>query len=254
MPAKPAEGVKVTQPVKPLSCVVVHRTAKPVAAAQIGLGPTGNRADPEFPSIQVLGRVLSSFPSGWLDEELRGKGPGLVYAVGAGQFTGLVPGYFSMSFNTKPASLREAITRSMAVARRAKDEDVDAETLARAKTGVIVDEYFGKQSNADRAADAALNELYGLGLDESARFQAAVNALTASQLRNTAKRVLVNPVIAVISPDDVSDDALRQAAGIAAPASQPTEVREKADTPPPSNSRPPAASDSRSNPRPRKDR
>src|SRR5690606_3430171 len=112
-----------------------------------------------------LSRVLSNFPTGWLEQELRGKGPGLVYAVGAGQFTGVAPGYLAALFNTQPATAIQAVERTSQVFGRVKREEIDQATLDRAKAAVLTSEFMSKQTNSDRATEAALNELYGLGLD-----------------------------------------------------------------------------------------
>ena len=173
-------------------------TNKPLAAVQIGFGPTPARTDPDFAAVRVLSKTLSSFPAGWLEQELRGKGPGLAYAVGAGQFTGLVPGYFAVVFNTQPETVQDALDRVDSVINRARDTLVDDETLNRSKAKVLADEFLHKQSNSDRAADAALNEMYGLPIDESERFRRLVQHMTAKQLQNTARKYLNNPVTVIL--------------------------------------------------------
>jgi zinc protease len=178
---------------------------------QIGYGPAGTRKDKDFPAIQVLSRVLSSFPTGWLDEALRGRGPGLVYAVGAGQATGLIPGYFMLAFNTQPESVPEAIARAVGVVNRARETLVDATTLQRAKAAVLTDEFMGKQTNSDRAMDAALNEMYELGQDEPAEFLHSVEQLTPEELREVARLYLRNPVVVVLSHEAVPEAAIKAA-------------------------------------------
>ena len=76
-----ASSYALQQPVPPTAKIVQVQTAKPITAAQIGFGPGITRDDPDYATLQVLGRMMSDFPSGWLEQELRGKGPGLVYAV-----------------------------------------------------------------------------------------------------------------------------------------------------------------------------
>ena len=72
-------------------------------------------------------------------------------------------------------------------------EEVDPTTLARAKAKVLADEFLYKQSNSERAADAALNELYGLGLDAPRHLRQAVEKLDAPMLRQTAQAYLKDP-------------------------------------------------------------
>jgi len=198
----------------PTAQLLPVRTQKSLSAVQIGFGPGPLRSSSDYAALQVLARVLSSFPSGWLEQELRGRGPGLVYAVGAGQFTGLVPGYFSVLFNTQPSAIQEAIQRTMAVIDRACQAPIDDQTLARAKAKVLTDEFLYRQSNSDRATEAALNELYGLGLDEPQRFRRQVQELDAPLLQVIAQTYLRNPVAVVLThQDDTDDQGLRKAMG-----------------------------------------
>lgn len=219
LPRKPIEALDIKAAPDPTAKVLQFSTNKPLAAVIIGYGPAGTRKDPDYPKIQVLSRVLSSFPSGWLDEELRGRGPGLVYAVGAGYATGLIPGYFALLFNTQPASVPEAVRRSVGVVKRARETLVDDVTLQRAKAAVLTDEFMGKQTNGDRAMDASLNELYELGQDEPAEFQRAIDLLTPGDLREVARAYLKNPVVVVLSHEAIPPEQLK--AAIAPAAAQP---------------------------------
>ena len=200
-----------------LATLVQTQTAKKLAAVQIGLGPGVTRDHPDYAALTLLTRVLSSFPTGWLDQALRGEDVGLVYVVGSYQVTGLVPGYVGVTFNAKPESVTEALQKTAAVFERARTEKVDDATLARAKASVLTDEFVGKQSNEDRAAEASLQVMYGLGLDESEKFLAKVQALTAEDLQKTAQKYLRNPVIAVISHEPLPKEQLLKAFPEAAP-------------------------------------
>ncbi len=200
MPAQPIEAFGPTTPAKHSEPVTVRfNTAKPLAAAQIGYGPGLKRDSSDYPAVQVMSKVLSSFPSGWLEEELRGRGPGLVYAVGAGALTGVEPGYFAVLFNSQPGQVDEALSRATAQVERMKETLVDEADLNRAKAAVLADEFLEKQSLSDRAADAALNDLYGLGADEPTEFLAAVKKLTAEELRVIGQTYLRNPVTVVLT-------------------------------------------------------
>lgn len=211
LPAKPARAFKLTQPANPKTRVEASITAKPLAAVQVGFGPGVDRKNPDFAAIQVLTRVLSSWPTGWLDQELRGKGPGLVYAVGAGSSSGLLPGYFSMLFNTKAESVPEALSRAMQVVHRAKTETISREDLSRARTSLIVDEFFAKQTNEARATEFGLAILYHMGLDEQTKFMNQIQAVTSEDLKRVAQQYLVNPVGAVISNKPIAEPVLQSA-------------------------------------------
>ncbi len=199
MPRQISEPFDPPTPIAPDKAILRIKTTKPLAAVQIGFGPTANRVSPDYAPLQVLSRVLNRFPSGWLEQELRGRGPGLVYAVGAGQFTGLVPGYFAVMFNTQPDTATEALDRAMGVVKRARETRVDDTTLAAAKAAVLVEELLYKQTNSQRAAEAAISALYGLSPDEPKRFRQQVRDLDAASLQAIAQKYLVNPVTIVLS-------------------------------------------------------
>ncbi len=197
--------------------MVQFKTNKPLAAVEMGFGPGVTRQSPDFAAVRVLEEVLGSFPTGRLAHALRGEGPGLVYAVGAGSFTGIVPGYLAVTFNTTAQQVPEAIRRSIAVIEDAKATAVDDATLDHAKASVMTQEFMGRQSNKDRAMNAALNELYGLGQDEPARFVHAVKELDAPTLQAVAQLYLRNPVVVVLTHQPLPDDVVRAAVfGLAA--------------------------------------
>jgi zinc protease len=197
------------QPVPPTPGLTVHSTDKPVAAVQVGYGPGITRDSDDYAALQVLSRVLGDFPAGWLQQELRGRGPGLVYASNAGASTGLVPGYFTMLFNTQPDKLEEALERTLAVAERARTERIDEATLARAKAKVLTTEFLGRQSNADLAAGQALDLLYGVDDLDGSRFLSRVEALDADDIRAVARKYLGQPTVAVISNEELDEAKLR---------------------------------------------
>lgn len=190
-----------------------HATAKQLAAVQLGFGPGATRASKDYPGLRVLSNVISDFPSGWLNQALRGS-EGLVYAAWAYAYTGLSPGYFTVVFNTGPQTLEPALGRAMDVMRRAREEPVDQVSLARAKAGVLTSEFFGRQTNGDRAQQAALGELYGIGLDEAERFLADVDGLTAEDLRALARKYFRHPVAVVMSHEPPYGKALQALRGI----------------------------------------
>ncbi len=198
LPAKAAEPFKPALLTFPPAGQIVNPTRKATTAVMVGMGPTIARTHEDYAALQVLTNVISDFPSGWLEQELRGRGPGLAYAVWAYQVTGVIPGYAAAGFNCGADVVDEAIKRTLSVIERAKTEDIDDATVARAKAATLTSELFGKQSNGDRATEAALNTMYGLPADEQERFIAAVNKLDAKALKAAGQKYLVNPVVVVI--------------------------------------------------------
>jgi zinc protease len=199
MPPKAQKPFEMPETTQPKAGVYVYESKQPLAAVQIGLGPGVTRDNPDYPRIAVLSRLISDFPSGWLEAQLRGNGPGLAYAVWAYQVTGMMPGYLAVGFNTQAQTAQEALDRTAAILKQAREEPIRDEDMDRARASVLTNEIMGKESNSDRAAEAALNLLYGVGLDDSEKFMAAVKAMDAATLHDIANKYLKNPVVVVVS-------------------------------------------------------
>ncbi|MEX2672921.1 MAG: pitrilysin family protein [Phycisphaeraceae bacterium] len=208
IPAEAPQPFEAKAPTMPSALLKQMETRKQVAAVKIGMGPVIDRAHEDYAGMLVLSRLMSQFPSGWLNQALRGEGPGLAYAQWARLVTGIMPGYFEITFNSSPDLVPEALQRSMAVVDRAKHGEIGEDELARAKAGVLTGEFFGKQSNSDRAMNAALDELYGVHDPEGKRFRAAVDAVDAETLHRIAREYLVNPVTLVLTHEPIDEEAL----------------------------------------------
>jgi zinc protease len=208
MPRESAAGFTAATPAPPQPRLVIEPTAKPMAAVQIGFGPGITRQSDDYAAMQVLARLLSDFPSGKLEGALRGDGPGLVYAVGAYNMTGIVPGSFNVVFNTQPATVAEALGRVMRVVEEVRSTAASDDEIARAKASVRVDEALSKQANGDRATSYALDVLYGLPLDDTERMLQRVADLDAQSLLDVARRYLTHPVVVVMSHTDLPREEL----------------------------------------------
>lgn len=207
LPAKAPVAFVVKEPKPQTGRIVQVKTVKPTPAVQIGYGPGLQRTSPDYPALLVMNRVLSSFPVGWFDQSLRGTHGGLVYAVGAGVFTGAARGYWAVLFNTGPhdvaKTVPQAMGRALEVVHRIRTQTVDDHTLADARTAVLVGEALGRQSAGDRAAIASLDELYGLGYDEPARFIQQIRHVTAKDVHGVADRYLGEPLAVVLTPVEI---------------------------------------------------
>ncbi|MEO0587392.1 MAG: pitrilysin family protein, partial [Planctomycetota bacterium] len=203
-----------TAPTDHRATLITHTTDKPLAAVVIGLGPGLKRDDPDYVPMQVLSNVLSAFPSGWLQQALRGEGPGLVYASGGYMQTGLRPGNYTILFNTSAEQIPEAVGRVIAVVERAKAGDFPPAEVDGAKARFLNDELAGKQANAARATTLALDELYGAPPKTGQQLLEAVQAITADDLQRVANKYFNAPVVVAMSQEPIDAAATRQAIGL----------------------------------------
>ncbi|MEM0915345.1 MAG: pitrilysin family protein, partial [Planctomycetota bacterium] len=194
--------------------LIVHPTEKPLAAVVIGLGPGITRDDPDYVPLQVLSNMLSAFPSGFLQQALRGEGPGLVYASGGYMTTGLRDGNYNILFNTSAEQAPEALRRVMAVVDRVKAGDFTDAQIAGAKARFLNDELAGKQANSARATNLALDELYHVSDSGGQALLDRVQAVTADELQRVAQAHFNDPIVVAISQDPLDEAAIREIIGL----------------------------------------
>lgn len=139
---------------------------------------------------------------------------GLAYYVGAQNFVGLVPGYFSFYAGTSPegaARVEEEILKEVAALRELGLSEAE---LKRSKAKLIGHKKIARQDLGNLAMNTILDELYGLGLKQHDEEEARYDAVTVEATRAAANRHLdvERCVIAVIQPgagagdDEVSTD------------------------------------------------
>ena len=127
---------------------------------------------------------------------------GLAYYVGAQNFVGLIPGYFSFYVGTAPesaAQCEEEIMKEVTALRTVGLSEVE---LKRSKAKVIGHKKIHRQDLGNLAMNTALDELYGLGFDHHEEEDRLYSAVTVDDTKRVAQRVL-DPnlaVVAVIQP------------------------------------------------------
>ena len=159
--------------------------------------------DAERPVLDVLISVLSGggSPAGRIFDSLRGGDQNLVYTVSTFAFYGKNAGFFGVLTQTTLANLpkvEEVIQQNL---NRLKDEPVPQSELEKAKETMLVGLKFGRETLSGQASEAALNEVLGLGWDYSQRYPDLVKAVTANQIRDMARRLFTNTLIARTLPE-----------------------------------------------------
>jgi zinc protease len=61
---------------------------------------------------------------------------------------------------------------------------------------------LGQQTNSDRALQAAVDELYGLGYDHADGYPASIAAVTAGDVRRAARKYLTHHVLVRTGPKE----------------------------------------------------
>ncbi|MBN1555020.1 MAG: insulinase family protein [Phycisphaerae bacterium] len=152
--------------------------------------------------LMLLDTIISgySLPSGWLHKELRGKK--LVYVVHAYHKTGFMPGAFLVYAGTQPEHAKKVVDIIQANLRKAAQYTPTRDELDRAITSIVTSEILDNQTVDALSLAAALNELYGLGVDWPKTLEAKLKAVTPQQVRDVAKQLLDRGlVVTVITPN-----------------------------------------------------
>ena len=152
-------------------------------------------------ALMVLDAVMSgmNLPSGWLHEELRGKG--LVYLVHARSAPGLrTPGYFEICALTRPDQVDEVVEVINKSIVRAKSGLVAEGEFEDAKRMALTAELLSRQTNESLGQDAALNELYGFGYGFSDGFADRIRAVTREDVLRVARKYLTRRALVIVRP------------------------------------------------------
>ena len=182
--------------------LAIKETTKKVATVTVAFPGTVLPDTEDRTALKVLDTIISGYhmPSGWLHEELRGNQ--LVYVVHAYEFSGLAPGYFAAFAACQPDKVNAVIESLERNLTKAAQGEFTEEELARAKGIIIAADIIEKQTNADLAGTAALDELHDLGFDHSESLAKRINAITMAELKRIAEKYLTRPhLVCVTTPN-----------------------------------------------------
>lgn len=158
-------------------------------------------------AMTVMDTITSgySIPSGWLHEALRGGTNKYVYEVHAINWTGLRGGFFPIYAGCQPEQVSKVIAIIRGLMDKARRGEFTDKELTEAKGVILTSQLLDRQTNSERAAMAALDELYGLGYEFSDKLPEVIESVTMDDVKNVAAKFLAaKPVIVVVTPDPKS--------------------------------------------------
>jgi zinc protease len=129
---------------------------------------------------------------------------GLAYYVGAQNFMGLQPGYFSLYAGTSPEKAALVEVEMMREAQELRAAGLTAAELQRAKAKLIGQRKIARQDLGGYAMTTALDELYGLGYERCDSEDARYEAVTLEEVQRVAHTYLTPDacVVAVVRPSE----------------------------------------------------
>ena len=179
------------------------RDEKGSSALFIGTNGLGIK-DPERPVLDVLTEVLSGGGSlsGRMFDSLRGGSQSLVYTVSTFPFYGDNAGYFGVLTQTTTANLPKVQGIIEQNLEDLTQKLVSPNELDRAREALLTGIKFENETIQSQAGDAALNEVLGLGWNYGERYPALIRAVTPQQIRDLARRLFTNRLVAKTLPEN----------------------------------------------------
>ncbi len=193
----------------PLSSDVVRHLQhqkRNTAMVLIAYPTVGVREEKTRAALDVLNTLLTGGggAGGRLFEELRGEQ--LVYYVFGTQMTGFAPGYFVFLAQTRPESVSQVVGRSRAAVDKVRREGIPADEFDKAKEKLIVSHAMQNTTPAERAFQASIDELYGLGYDYDKSYPERIGKVTIDDVVAVVKKYFDHAVV-VTSSTEPADQA-----------------------------------------------
>jgi zinc protease len=156
-------------------------------------------------ALDVLDAILTGggAAGGRLHEELRGEQ--LVYYVFGMQMTGFAPGYFVFLAQTRPESVSQVVGRIRAGVEKIRRESVPADEFDKVKEKLIVSHAMRNTTPAERAFQASLDELYGLGYDYDKSYPDRIGKVKIDDVVAVVKKYFNNAVVVTSSTEPTAE-------------------------------------------------
>lgn len=164
--------------------------------------PTASVRDERTRSaLDVLDGLLTGGGSagGRLHEELRGER--LVYYIFGIQMSGFAPGYFVFVAQTSPEGISEVVSRIRASLDKIRKEGVPADEFEKTRSKLIVAHAMQNTTPAERAFQASIDELYGLGYAYDKSFPERIGKVKAEDVVSVVKKYFEHGFILTSSPE-----------------------------------------------------
>jgi len=145
--------------------------------------------DPDWYAMRVIDGITSGigYPGGWLHTTLRGNQ--LVYFVHAWNDARSHPGYYAIQAATTPATADTALEIILEKQELIKQDAYSDDELEQAKSACIVMQgLYYNQTNSAQAAQAATDEIRGLGYNYAADFEEKIRAVTREDIQRVARK------------------------------------------------------------------
>ncbi|HML39033.1 MAG TPA: insulinase family protein, partial [Bacillota bacterium] len=161
-------------------------------------------SDKERPALDVLDAILSGigYPTGRLEDALRGGDLDLVYLVHAFPSYGINAGFFGVITQTTMGNMEKVQNIILQNLRRMSEQPVSQQELEMGKNMLATMHHMEMESLGAQAQNAAVNEVLGLGWDYDERYLEQVKTVTVEDVQNIAKKLFAHTLIVRTIPEN----------------------------------------------------
>jgi len=184
---------------EPVSTEITHYLDKEQTVIAIGY-PGAHITSGDIPALEVIHEYCSNM-AGPLFTRMREE-LGLAYYVNATQFLGFGKGLFAFYVGTAPDKAALAREELLAQIEQLTQEGIPDAALDHTKTSVLAGDALENQSNHSMAQVCALNTLFGLGPLHHLAHAEKIQALSRTDIMNTAQKYFGRkPVVVSVGPE-----------------------------------------------------
>ncbi len=191
---------------EPLKGKTVHLVDRGPSAVQSTIMVTGmgmKRNNPDYQAFTLMNSILGGGFSGRLFQNLREK-HGFTYGAYSYMDARKMAGSWSASADVRRAATDSAVTQFLYEIERMKNEPVSEEELNMHKQYISGQFLLSMESANTTASRVQQIDLYGLPKDYYKTFVQKINAMSAEQLRETARKWLPDKNIAFVVVGDAA--------------------------------------------------
>jgi zinc protease len=196
-PTRPSLGAPTTTPAR---VVIVDKPGSPQTMVRVGrIGAA--RSSPDFRPVQVMNMALGGLFSSRINMNLREQ-HGYTYGAYSEFSFRRTPGPFQIQSGIRTDVTGPAVSETFAEIRGMTDRPVSDDELKKAKDSLAHSLPGAFESNANAVSNFSNVFIYDLGLDYYSRYAEQVNAVTADQTLEMARKYMVPGEMVVVAVGD----------------------------------------------------
>ncbi len=158
-------------------------------------------------TFDVIDAAISGigYPSGWLQDRLRGGNSNLVYLVHAFPQFGIGAGFFSILSQTTVNNYNEVLEIISKSIDELKEKGLTDEELNMSKNTCITMNDLSRETIGSQSYNDALYEIIGLGYEYDVKYPELINEVTAEDVLRVANKYFTKKLTVTVFPENYEE-------------------------------------------------